>query len=246
MTQQTLKAYRLPAPEGWTLEPAPRTREWMDGTPDRHAYKCLPLVIANQAGWIIRCPGSFKVTWNGKSGVDALKIELLERPERLKGGIVSIFGHGILSIAIPYLFRTPKGVGLWVRGPSNEPRSDIAPLDGIVETDWAPYTFTMNWKLTRRNSPVWFREGEPIVLLTPVSLDLYESLEPEYAELASDPELEKQHREWVEARNRQNRAVASGDSQGGRPALRYVRGEDMQGSRSESHRSRLAVRKFSE
>lgn len=249
MTQtnaRKITAYRLPAPDGWRLEPAPRTREWMDATYERLAYKCLPLVIANQAGWIIRCPGAFKATWNGKAGVDALKIELLEKPEQLRGGVVSIFGHGILSFAIPFLFRTPEGIGLWVRGPSNEPRSDVAPLDGVVETDWAPYTFTMNWKLTRRNAPVWFREGDPIALLSPVDLNLYEALEAEYADIDSDPALAKEHREWIAARNKQNKAIAEGDTEKGKAALRYVRGENMAGERMQAHRSKLNLGKFSE
>lgn len=45
-------AYRV-HPAGLPLTPAPIDRDWMDATPDRFAYRCLPLVIANQAGWVI-------------------------------------------------------------------------------------------------------------------------------------------------------------------------------------------------
>ena len=37
-----------------------------------------------------------------------------------------------------------------VTGPFNQPKDAIQPLTAIVETDWAPFTFTMNWKFTRR------------------------------------------------------------------------------------------------
>ena len=40
--------------EGWQLRPSPPRRHWMDELP--HAYKCLPLLLANQWGWQILCP----------------------------------------------------------------------------------------------------------------------------------------------------------------------------------------------
>lgn len=33
-----------------SLEPAPSGRDWMDVAPQRFAYRCLPLLMANQAG----------------------------------------------------------------------------------------------------------------------------------------------------------------------------------------------------
>ena len=43
-----------------------------------------------------------------------------------------------------------------------EPAKDgIYPLTGVIETDWSPYTFTMNWRFTRRNHRVHFDAGEP-------------------------------------------------------------------------------------
>src|SRR5580700_12229942 len=33
-----------------SLEPAPSGRDWMDVAPQRFAYRCLPLLLANQAG----------------------------------------------------------------------------------------------------------------------------------------------------------------------------------------------------
>ena len=34
----------------------------MDATEGRFAYRCLPLVMANQFGWIVRCPLTFEVS----------------------------------------------------------------------------------------------------------------------------------------------------------------------------------------
>ena len=55
-------AYEIDAQAGMPLEPAPTDREWMDNSGQRYAYRCLPLVIANQAGWIIRCPVDLRLS----------------------------------------------------------------------------------------------------------------------------------------------------------------------------------------
>ena len=47
------------------LTTAPVDRDWMDASPNRFAYRCLPLAIANQAGWFIHCPANFSAVWDG-------------------------------------------------------------------------------------------------------------------------------------------------------------------------------------
>ncbi|NDG04180.1 MAG: hypothetical protein EB121_02330 [Alphaproteobacteria bacterium] len=34
------------------------------------------------------------------------------------------------------------------RGAPNSAKHGIAPLDGLIETDWLPFGFTMNWRFT--------------------------------------------------------------------------------------------------
>ena len=112
MTHELI-AYQMSDAEGWTVEPASPRREWMAQTPYQGANRCLPLVIANQAGWILRCPVKFKVTWNGKKMLNSLKFEFPEEQEKARGQIVSLFGYGIISFRIPWLFRTSEGFGLF-------------------------------------------------------------------------------------------------------------------------------------
>ena len=37
--------------EGWALRPSPARRQWMTESPG--AYQCLPMVVANQWGWLL-------------------------------------------------------------------------------------------------------------------------------------------------------------------------------------------------
>ncbi len=40
-------------------------RAWMDDSEGRHAYRCLPLTIANAHGWELLCPVPIQLQWNG-------------------------------------------------------------------------------------------------------------------------------------------------------------------------------------
>jgi hypothetical protein len=159
------------------IDPAPRKRSWMEATPKRYAYRCLPLSIANQAGWLIRTEHEVRVTWLGG---DALNRLLVQAPG---GNASSHFGSGILTFQIPYLFRTPDGWNLWVRGPTNAPKDGICALDGVVETDTTYASFTMNWKLTRTHHEIRFAPGEPICMVFPQQRGMLESFDPQIDDL---------------------------------------------------------------
>jgi hypothetical protein len=45
-------------------------------------------------------------------------------------------------------------------------KDGIQPLVGLIETDWLPFPFTMNWIFTRPGT-VKFEKGEPFCFITP-------------------------------------------------------------------------------
>jgi hypothetical protein len=187
---------------GWQplIRPAEPIRDWMSATPEGYAYRCLPLNIANAHGWEVLSPCSFEARWTGGTGTDQVDIRLTSDP---KGGLppVSLFGQGVLTFHIAGLFRTPPGWNLWVGGSPNRPKEGIYPLTGIVETDWAPYTFTMNWRFLRRNHWIHFDAGEPICFFFPVQRAYLESFTPKFMPMESHPELMRQFTEWHRSRS---------------------------------------------
>ncbi len=155
--------------EGWNprIRPAARQRGWMDASPEAFAYRCLPLTIANTHGWEILCHADFSARWNGGSRAEDIEIRL-EDGHDLISAPVSLFGQGVITFHIAGLFQTSRGWNLWVGGPPNDPRDGIAPLTGIIETDWSPYSFTMNWRFTRPDHWVRFAAGDAICCFFPV------------------------------------------------------------------------------
>lgn len=187
--------------DGWDpdIRPASSRREWMDETPEAFAYRCLPLNIANAHGWEVGAAVGCAARWNGGTGVDAVEVRLDDgAPPHL--GPVSLFGQGVLTFHIAGILRTPPGWNLWVGGPPNAAKDGIAPLSGVIETDWSPFTFTMNWRFTRPGEWVRFDAGEPVAFFFPVQRGAVEGFSPRFAALDSDPELARQFAEWNVAR----------------------------------------------
>ena len=237
-----LEAYVVSSTDGWTLEPAPARREWMDQTTEKFAYRCLPLVMANQAGWILTCPLNFSAIWSGRGDRHGTTITFPEGEGRNKNQIRSHFGHGIVTFSLPWLFRTDKGFGLWARGPANYVKDNLSPLDGIVETDWAPYTFTMNWKIQRRDTEVFFRKGEPICQILPFHLNMLEAVEPEFKELRDNPEFAADFQDFVKRRDANLNKLAQTHQSSFQ--MDYMRGHRPDGSPVSEHRKAFKLNPF--
>jgi hypothetical protein len=193
-----LIAYQISEDDFAPIRPARRERKWMDNADGKFPYRCLPLVIANQYGWEILSTHHIRARWDGTSTPDGVAIENLCGDGLLHAH--SHFGEGVITFQIPYLFRTPDGWNLFVRGPINNAKDGIAPLDGIVETDWSHATFTMNWRFTRACT-IEFRLGEPICHFFPIKRGALEDFQSELRLLESEPELAKNFREWSQSRN---------------------------------------------
>lgn len=184
------------------IRPAPSGRDWMDATPESYAYRCLPLTIANAHGWEILNPRGFTAGWYGGDPVKNLAVTYdgaAPSPGHVRA--MSHFGSGVLTFELPIMFRTEPGWNLMVMGPVNRPKHGIAPLTGVIETDWSPYTFTMNWMFTAPGATVQFAEGEPIAHIFPVQRDCLEKIEPAFADLHSDPDAYEQYSVWQRSRS---------------------------------------------
>ncbi len=192
----TCYAIRADAPP---IRACPSTRAWMDGVIDNHAYRCLPLVIANSHGWEILSPFAFTATWSGAERPETLILRMDSGETPPQHAVVSHFGYGIVTFHLSYLFRTEPGWDLFATGSVNASKDGIAPLSGVIETDWLPYPFTMNWKLTRPGT-IRFARDEPICMIFPVPHATLADVEPEIVDLGEAPEVQQALRTWGERR----------------------------------------------
>lgn len=225
------------------LYPAPLERGWMNAAVDRHPYRCLPLNIANQNGWVLTSPTSFRVYWYGGPNPQDLEVKFDGEPDPT---VSSHFGSGVVTFSLPYLFRTPPGINLWVKGPSNWPKDGLHPLEGVVETDWAVSTFTMNWKVTRVCEWVGFAAGEPFCMLVPVPRGFAEGFVPRTMPLSSDAELKAKYEAWEASRKGFLRGLHDLDPEAVKRGWQkdYFQGKTAEGGTFAGHQTRLSIKPF--
>ena len=225
------------------LRPSTVSREWMDRIPDRHAYRCLPLNIANSHGWEVASPCAFEIAWDGGPNAFNLKARALDGFAHIDQFALSHFAHGIVTFQLTYLFRTDPGWNLFATGPTNNPKDGIAPLSGVIETHWLPYPFTMNWRMTRAGT-VRFDKDEPVCMVFPIPAEVLPEVEVDVRNLADNRELQKQATAWRDRRNEFMRGFHDRDPATLKAAWQryYFLGKLPDGSEApDSHQNKLKI-----
>jgi hypothetical protein len=199
-----LEAYAL-TDDPQPLVPAPPRRDWMDAIAGGHAYRCLPLAVANTYGWQLLLPVDVTAEWNGGPRIEDITVACSRAHQA-----VSNFAHGILTFDVGYIFRTAMDFHLLVTGPSNACRDGVAPMTAVVETDWLPYSFTVNYRFTRPGLVEW-KAGEAYAQIFVVRAGVQERIRPIVRQLADNPQLAADHAAWRERRTDLRRRIEAGE-----------------------------------
>ncbi len=213
------------------IVPGMARRAWMDAFPDRHPYRCLPLTMANSTGWEILCPIDLEVTWDGGEMETAITLKSSAGEAAIASFAGSHFRRGIVTMHTGHLFRTPPGWAVWTTGSPNLFKDGAAPLTGLVETDWLPFPFTMNWQLTRPGT-VRFEKDEPFCFLTLMEHERLETVEPKLRYLDDAPELKGDFEAWASGRADFNKRLAERETGAVKDGWQrhYMRGTKADGS----------------
>src|SRR5580700_3510382 len=228
------------------IVPGRPQRGWMEAFAGRHPYRCLPLTMANSTGWEILCPISFTAEWNGGPHDRDITVTIEGvASESFSDFARSHFSGGVLTFHPGYLFRTPPGWSLWCMGPPNHVKDGIQPLVGLIETDWLPYPFTMNWIFTRPGS-VRFAKGEPFCFITLAQDRQLETFELVQKRLEADEALFGQYEAWRKQRDDFNKALFRREPEAVKAAWQryYFRGElpDETGPAPKAHTNRRRMK----
>lgn len=229
--------------------PAPRKKAWIEETTEGFAGRCLPMRMANQAGWVVLNDQAFRAIWVGGPGPGSISFVRTGKPPY---AAISHFGHGILTFTLPFLFRTSKGIATLMRGPPNDPKDAIAPLEALVETDWCVATAAMSWRFTRPNTWVEFTRDEPICMIAPQRIDLLEDVRPLVLDIKDDPSVQALYEAWFKSRNQFNENIRKRDPKALKQGWQrhYFQGtapraQSHQQAVAPEHRTQLKLREFS-
>lgn len=179
------------------IVPLSAKREWMNLTGSAFAYRCVPLNVANTYGWAVINPENFTAEWNGEEGIDAIKVRF-DNP--YSNFAASHFGHGVLTISVDFILKTDPGISVFVRGIPNNILDNIVPLDGIVETDWLPFTFTYNYKFIKPGI-VEFKKDEPLFSFFPIQRGFIEDFSITPTKIEDDKDFFEDYKKYRDSRN---------------------------------------------
>jgi hypothetical protein len=214
------------------IEKSPKKRDWF--TPP--FYRCLPLLIGNQAGFIIKSEYDFGFMWNGNSDADSIIFYFNEEKESVNTKYpltASVFGEGIISIGLPFWLRTPPGVDLMTINPPNYTVPNLTTMTGIVETDNLRRDFTINLKVQIPNIQVFIPAGTPLAALLPIPRGYSNQFELKYAEdIFSQELIDEEIQAKMDVSLSRNGPEKDLPNQVGR---QYFRGEDVYGNKFPEH-----------
>jgi hypothetical protein len=150
------------------IQPATKKRDWF--TP--HFYRCLPLTVANQYGFMVTSQFDIEFEWNGGTEPSDTEFffsdEELEYANKRYPSVQTWFGHGIITLNMPFTFRTPPGVNLLTINPPNYFLPNITVMSGSIETDNMRREFTFNFKIQIPNIRIRIPAGTPLAGFIPI------------------------------------------------------------------------------
>lgn len=170
-----LTAYKT-APNPFIIEPLSIKREWMEDVPDKHAYHCFPVTMANTVGWTLSCPVDIKFIWNGVVDTTPDTVNIISGKEYGYTGR----GQGTVSFMTGLIFRSEKNISLLTINCANYFYEDFEVMASLISTSFYPNELPLAIKAKIPNKEITIKAGTPIATIIPISLT---SLKDEYIEI---------------------------------------------------------------
>lgn len=210
-----------------------KKRDWFNS----HFYYCLPLIIGNQYGFIIRSYYTWTALWNGKEDNEAITIDI-ENPDPDQHQLVSShFGSGIVTIQNRFHFRTAPGINLMTMNPPNFILEDIQNLTGVIESDNLRRDFTFNLKITTPDKLIKIHKGQPIAAILPIPRYFVENFRLKIDNELFSEETIKYERIMGSKFSFERQGPDTKKPHGA--GRRYWKGEDADGVKFNDHQTRL-------
>jgi len=212
------------------IDTPPKKRQWFSP----HFYKCLPLVIGNQYGFIIKTEFDFSFIWNGNAEPgDSIIFKSQGSQIDKYPRVESHFGNGIVTINPPFTLRTPPGVNLITMNPPNFVIPNVTVMTGVIETDNIRRNFTFNLKVQMPHLEVFIPAGSALAAFIPIPRNYGDSFKLEFAEnIFSEELINEEIQAMVDADTYRNEVELKTSEGVGRD---YFRGQDVYKNKFPNH-----------
>ena len=178
------------------ISPMSIKRDWMDVTPEKHAYRCFPVTQANMVGWNLSCSQDIKFIWNGINDTSSENVTILEGQEFTYTGR----GQSTVSIHTGLTFRSEQNISMFTINPVNYFNEDFETMSSLISTSWLDTGFPLAIKARAANKEITIKAGTPIATIVPISLTAMDNTSIQIFDY-SDPDRKREmaHRSYGEA-----------------------------------------------
>jgi hypothetical protein len=148
------------------IAPMSIKRDWMDATPEKHAYRCFPVTQANMVGWYLYSEKDIKFIWNGINDTSSENVEIIEGKEFSYTGR----GQSSVSFMTGLVFRTEPNISLLTINPVNYFNEDFETLSSLISTSFYDNDFPLAIKARSANKEIIIKSGQPLATILPISI----------------------------------------------------------------------------
>ena len=148
------------------LSPMSIKRDWMDNTPEKHAYRCFPVTQANMIGWNISWKEDIRFIWNGVNDTSQDNVKILTESPFLYTGR----GQSTVSFTTGIIFKTDENLSMFTINPVNYFNDDFEVISSLISTSWFEKSFPLAIKAKIPNKEILIKAGQPIATIVPISL----------------------------------------------------------------------------
>ncbi len=160
-----ITAYKK-TPMALNIEPMSIKRDWMDETPQGHAYRCHPVTSANVIGWSISSPVDIKFIWNGINDTSNTTVTIIEGQDYVYTGR----GQSSVSFNTGFILKTNEQTSVLTITPQNYFNPDIEVMSSLISTSFLNTDFPLAIKCMTANKEITIKAGTPIATIIPISL----------------------------------------------------------------------------
>lgn len=189
-----LKAYKT-NPNSFIIEPLSVKRDWMDNTPDKHAYHCFPVTTANTVGWTLSSPIDIEFIWNGVVDTTPDTVEILSGQEYCYTGR----GQGTVSFMTGIIFRSEKNISLFTIQPQNYFYDDFEVMSSLISTSFYPNELPLAIKAKIPNKKIIIKANTPIATIIPISLSMLKEQSIEIQNFVHTTEYSEKQKSYGDA-----------------------------------------------
>ncbi len=185
------------------ISPMSIKRDWMDLTPEKHAYRCFPVTQANMVGWNLSCDEDIVFSWNGINDTSGDNITIIQGTDFMYTGR----GQSTVSFMTGLIFRTEENISFMTINPVNYFNEDFETMSSVISTSFYDNDYPLAIKARTPNKEIIIKAGTPIATVIPMSLGALDNTSIEIYDY-SDPLNERQsaHRTYGEEAQKINQS----------------------------------------